>query len=289
MERRLGQVHAGHSTGNVFDGNTYHMPRCTANRWKWHDTAFISVPFVAVTPSLIYTDSVINTRTGWGPQPPAPEPSADLSRPRSAVLSAVEQLSPATLADLADETGLHVNTVREHLDGLLQAGLVRREAAAPTGRGRPAWLYRSVPRMGGAVTEYAGLATALAAVIHRTSSDPTADAEKAGEDWGRELANAAGRPETGDPAGRRRQVTKIFETMGFEPDADDEHVEVRLTRCPLLDAALQHPDIVCGVHLGTARGALETYGLDGSRADLLPFAEPGACVLLLDTGAEGER
>lgn len=238
--------------------------------------------------SLNYTCSVIKARSGWGPQPPVPEPAADLSRPRSAVLKAVEDHTPATLSTLAEQTGLHVNTVREHLDGLLQAGLVRRESAPPSGRGRPALLYRPVPRVGGAVTEYAGLATALAGVIHRTSSDPAADARRAGEAWGRELAAAAGRPGAGHPAGRR-QVTGIFETMGFEPEADDDHVEVRLTRCPLLDAALKHPDIVCGVHLGTAQGALESYGLDGSRADLLPFAEPGACVLLLDTRAEDEQ
>ncbi len=74
--------------------------------------------------------------------------------------------------------------------------------------------------------------------------------------------------------------------MGFEPEADGEHVEVRLTRCPLLDAAVLHPDVVCGVHLGTARGALETYGTDPAGVDLLPFAEPGACLLLLGTATE---
>ena len=231
---------------------------------------------------------MINTRAGLGPQPPAPEPSADLSRPRSAVLAAVEERAPATLADLGEQTGLHINTVREHLDGLLQAGLVRRVAAPAVGRGRPAWLYRPVPRLAGAVTEYAGLAGTLATLIQRTSPNPADDATRAGAEWGRELATAAGQPLGGDATDRRRQVTKIFEHMGFEPEADAEHVEVRLTRCPLLDAATRHPDVVCGVHLGTARGALETYGLDGSKADLLPFAEPGACLLLLDTIGTGE-
>lgn len=199
------------------------------------------------------------------------------------MLAAVERRAPATLAELSQTTGLHVNTIREHLDALLQAGLVRRQTAAPGGRGRPAWLYRPVPRMADAVSEYAGLATALATTIRRTSTDPVADATRAGEDWGRALAKAQGRPAKRDDAvARRRRTTEIFHGMGFEPESDAEQVEVRLTRCPLLDAATKHPDVVCSVHLGIARGALETHGLDPSRAALTPFAEPGACLLLLD-------
>ena len=202
------------------------------------------------------------------------------------MLSALEADPPVTLAELADTTGLPVNTVREHLDGLLTAGLVRREAAPARGRGRPAWLYHPVPRMAGAVTEYSGLASALASAIRRTSADPHADAVTAGEEWGRDLAGAKGLPPADeDRAGRRRRSTEIFQDMGFEPRTDDQHVEVRLTRCPLLEAALKHPDVVCGVHLGIARGALDTYGLDPAGAELQPFAEPGACLLLLDSGA----
>lgn len=226
-------------------------------------------------------------RSDLGPLPPQPEPSADLSRPRSAVLSAVEEQAPATLAALAQSTGLHVNTVREHLDALLDAGLVRRESAPAAGRGRPAWLYRPVPRLGGAVAEYSGLASALASAIHRTSSDPHADAVRAGEDWGHALAEAKGRPGQ-NAVDRRGRTTEVFHDMGFEPTADAEHVEVRLTRCPLLDAATKHPEVVCGVHLGIARGVLDSFGLDGSRADLQPFAEPGACLLLLDTPAASD-
>jgi len=56
---------------------------------------------------------------------------------------------------------------------------------------------------------------------------------------------------------------------------------VRLTLCPLLEAAHKHPDVVCGVHLGIVRGALEEYGADPTGTDLLPFSEPGACRLEL--------
>jgi predicted ArsR family transcriptional regulator len=187
---------------------------------------------------------------------------------------------PLPLSAVAEAAGLHVNTVREHLDALLALGLVRREAAPSTGRGRPAWLYRTVRRAAPA-NEYAGLASALAATLHRTSARPVEDAVAAGTEWGHEVAREAGRPAQTDARGARRQVVAVLERMGFEPEPDADDATVRLTRCPLLDAVRRHPDIVCGVHLGIARGALQEYGADDSAVALEPFAQPDACLLHL--------
>lgn len=183
-----------------------------------------------------------------------------------------------TLVALAAESGLHVNTVREHLEALEQRGLVQRDSAAPRGRGRPASLYRAAEP--GDRSEYAGLATALAAAIHRTSDHPRDDAIAAGEGWGRELARArAGLPTTAQAA--RRKVVALLDDLGFAPEADTRNAVVRLTRCPLLDAAHRYPDVVCGVHLGIVRAALDEYGAETTGADLFPFSEPGACGLQL--------
>ena len=73
----------------------------------------------------------------------------------------------------------------------------------------------------------------------------------------------------------------IFERMGFEPQADRNAVDVRLTRCPLLQAAHESPKVVCSVHLGIVRGAMAAYDHDGSASQLEPFSEPGACHLRL--------
>ena len=112
-----------------------------------------------------------------------------------------ERGEPLSLAALATATGLHINTLREHLDALAGAGLVRRERAPVAGRGRPAWLYSAVPddELPGGVAEYAGLASALAETIEQTSSSPRRDAIDAGRRWGRQLATALG-PGTGDGA-----------------------------------------------------------------------------------------
>jgi DNA-binding transcriptional ArsR family regulator len=84
-----------------------------------------------------------------------------MSASRAAILDRLrDQPEALTQAALVAATGLHPNTVREHLEGLLRRGLVHRFKAEPAGRGRPAWLYEATAGPGSG--EYAGLAAALA-------------------------------------------------------------------------------------------------------------------------------
>lgn len=194
------------------------------------------------------------------------------------------QAQPSSLAALAAMTGAHPNTVREHLEGLRADDLVRRFAAPAAGRGRPRWLYEATqhshddPR-----PEYAGLAVALASVIARTSATPGEDARNAGVEWGRQLAESV-RVEGTAPARRSpwRAVTDLLDQLGFGAQPEKGAYLARLTRCPLLEAAHQAPEIVCSVHQGLAEGALEVFGASPEGVRLLPFAEPSACVLRLE-------
>ncbi|CUR55670.1 Transcriptional regulator [metagenome] len=187
---------------------------------------------------------------------------------------------PVTLAALSQATSLHPNTVREHLDTLVRSGFAVRTRAQPHGRGRPAWVYEATTAITEAA-EYAALAVVLAATITRTSADPRRDAELAGEDWGRDLARSRGAAPTTPEAARDRAV-ELLGDLGFEPRQHPaSRGSVRLTRCPLLQAARSNPRIVCSVHLGMLRGALSEYGADPTGTALQPFAEPGACVLAI--------
>jgi predicted ArsR family transcriptional regulator len=230
-----------------------------------------------------------STRAGYGPLPATPVREVRaLSRSRAAVLEALQASpTPLTLAAMTASTGLHANTLREHLEALVARGLAHRARSAPSGRGRPAWLYEATGSdLDATGSEYAGLAATLAAHLHRTSADPRADAVAAGRAWGHELARKAGPPEgVGDTAARRK-VLALLDDVGFCPEADERATTARLTRCPLLETAKEYPDVVCGVHLGIVRGALEEYGADDARTDLEPFAEPGACRLELLTGKD---
>lgn len=205
-----------------------------------------------------------------------------------------------TLVELSAATSLHVNTLREHLDALRGRGSVNRHAATAHGRGRPAWLYEA-PSGGlhadasggldqdtGGVAErgknaYAALAITLATALHRTSRDPRAEGVDAGRTWGRALAGRIAPPAEPDDVGTRRRLVALLADLGFAPVADAQARSVQLTRCPLLAAARHQPDVVCGVHLGIVQGALETWGRPATNAALLPFSEPGACRLLLNS------
>lgn len=202
-----------------------------------------------------------------------------MSESRQALLEMLrDQPEPVTQAAVVRLSGLHANTVREHLEALVRAGLVRREKAEPKGRGRPAWLYEATSAQE-PPSEYAGLAAALAGSLARTSDDPAGDATLAGEEWGRRLTRDRG-AEPMPPDAARDEVVRLLDDLGFAPEHDGAD-RVRLTRCPLLEAAHRHPEVVCGVHLGIVRGALTELGADPDGSVLLPFAEPGACRLVV--------
>jgi len=222
---------------------------------------------------------------GLGPRPASATAAAGAapSRAAGAVLDLLAaQAEPVTAAALAESSGQHTNTVREHLDSLVDAGLATRERAESSGRGRPAWLYAATEVQQPVVREYAGLATALAMQLARTSPHPRDDAVEAGRSWGEQLASERTAPTS--PAGARREVVDLLTGLGFDPTTDTRAQTVRLRQCPLIAAAREEPEVVCSVHLGIVRGALETWDTRSDETSLVPFAEPGACLLHL-TGA----
>lgn len=218
-----------------------------------------------------------------GPLPALPSVApGTTSRARARVLAALtETAEPLSLAVLSDTTSLHVNTLREHLDALQQQGLVSRALAEPHGRGRPAWLYTAARAAApNGVREYAGLASALADSIRRHSPDPAEEGREAGQGWGRDLAARQGPPPGPGAVAARRHVVGLLDDLGFAPETTSRATSVRLTRCPLLDAATANPEVVCSVHRGIVEGALSQWGAPEA-VTLLAFSEPGACRLRL--------
>lgn len=216
-----------------------------------------------------------------------------LSTARAAILDVlIDQPEPCTVAALSAQTGQHPNTIREHLDKLVGGGMVSRTQAVALGRGRPAWLYGAMREVGSdqGAREYASLACVLAAHIARTSPDPSTDAIEAGRMWGRQLvresaiSHGEGTGSAGSPTAisTRREVIALLDGQGFAPSTDARSSVVKLHRCPLLEAAYRNPQVVCSVHLGLVRGALDELGADPDRTEdtaLQPFSEPGACRL----------
>ncbi|MGO1562343.1 POSSIBLE TRANSCRIPTIONAL REGULATORY PROTEIN [Actinomycetales bacterium JB111] len=190
---------------------------------------------------------------------------------RAKVLDLVRR-NPAgvTLVAIVRFTGRHENTVRGHLDALLADGLVTRVRGEARGRGRPPMVWRAADetRTGG----YAGLAASLARSISRTAENPRAVAVAAGIEWGRDIATTVDAP----AATAVEDAEQFLEQLDYSPVRTD-HV-LALHTCPLLAAANENQEVVCGVHEGLVRGILTARGHD-TDIDLEPFASPGTCVL----------
>lgn len=196
------------------------------------------------------------------------------SSTRERILREVESRGSASTAEIVAKTGLHENTVREHLERLRLDGRLRRIRGEVQGRGRPGWRWEAPPA--DAVNPYAGLALALADTLSRLAADPVAPARASGMQWGVEIA-----AQHADAVPTARDL--VIETMreqGFEPD--DAGDEIVLHRCPLLAAAARRADVVCAVHEGMIEGIARSRA-EKSDAELLPFQADGACVMHLRT------
>ena len=68
--------------------------------------------------------------------------------------------------------------------------------------------------------------------------------------------------------------------MGFAPQLRtvDGQQQVGLRHCPFLELADGGSDVVCPVHLGLMRGALEAWNAPVTVEKLEPFVEPDLCL-----------
>lgn len=181
-----------------------------------------------------------------------------------------------TVAEVAKATGAHPNTVREHLEALVHSGYLARAQLPAVGRGRPPMIYRALPGARPAGPEYRILADLL--IEHLREHAPESEVRAAhscavGEDWVRQR--------------RAGTASVVFDAPGAVPNptamplrSGPDGLTLRFERCPVLDLARRHPEVVCSVHLGLLRGALGGT-LDVDAIELQPFAEPGACILRL--------
>jgi predicted ArsR family transcriptional regulator len=188
---------------------------------------------------------------------------------RQRVLDVLSEAADApTAQQLATALDLHVSTVRFHLEQLEQAGLVVREVRHAARRGRPGVHFRALGRDTGRARDRMIEALADAAAADDRAAAPIA----AGNRWAEQLPAP-----TGTPA---EAISDTFARLGFAPELDGG--TVRLYACPFRDAARQHPEVVCRVHLGLAQGlAHRTPEGDDVRVGLQPFVGPELCVLSL--------
>jgi predicted ArsR family transcriptional regulator len=175
---------------------------------------------------------------------------------------------------LASRLNVHPNTVRWHLGILVDAGLVAARRARSHTPGRPRTLYALCPDAAMPGRDESRLLASVLTTALASESGGSAKAESAGRVWGRYLA-----PKQPPFARTTREeatadAVRLLSDQGFAPEAVGD--EIHLRRCPYLDLAEQHPDIVCSVHRGLLAAAIEDSA-PGVRVVLEPFAEPNVC------------
>jgi predicted ArsR family transcriptional regulator len=206
-----------------------------------------------------------------------------------ALLRASDQ--PRSIASVAEELGVHPNTVRFHIDALARAGRVEQVLGDSAGRGRPPILFRASRRMDPTgPTNYRLLAGILTGYV-AASPDAAGIAAQLGR---------ATSPALVEPSGQRRAPTKtravtelveLLAELGFEPEpADGRRArEIRLRHCPFQNLAEEHGEVICSVHLGLMQGALSAMRAPVTVDRLDPFVEPDLCVAHLAAASPRDR
>ena len=199
--------------------------------------------------------------------------------------------TPLGIAEIAARVALHPNTVRLHLDQLVDAGLVTRGREGRDRPGRPRLVYAAVPaddagssRLSSGTEEsrYQVLAEVLVNHLERTAPEPAVEATAAGRAWGRVLGE---RHASTSPSVQQAtsELAGLLDELGFAPHTTGPGQAIELHRCPFRQVAEEHSPVVCGVHLGLMQGALTGRGAPMRASSLEPFVTPQLCLAHFDT------
>ena len=197
---------------------------------------------------------------------------------RQAVLQAIREAhGPLSVAEIADQVGLHVNTVRGHLELLVHLGVVSRETEHRGGRGRPRVLYELAPDEPRQQDAYKTLAAALANELSILGGTDQRTADEAGLLWAQALVQEGRLRATSSSDDAVEQVTTLFSELGFDASTEPLSDRIYLRACPYASIRKAFPG-VCDIHLGLMRGSLAVTesGLAISGFDI--EARPGLCV-----------
>ena len=183
---------------------------------------------------------------------------------------------PLEIVEIAERLGVHANTARFHLETLVAHGQVEHLSAERGAPGRPARRYRPVRGMDPkGPRHYRALAEALAESL-ATAPDARSRAIEAGRSWGRRQASET--TVTADPSGSVAPLMRMLDELDFAPErpsTDPRSIDLR--HCPFLELATERREVVCSLHLGLMRGALEAWGAPMTVERLDAFVEPDLC------------
>ena len=193
-------------------------------------------------------------------------PLSSFSRVR--ILHLVQTRSHRTIGELCEATGLHANTVREHLQRLIEGGYVIPSIERRTTRGRPRTLYTAATGAPDASSPFA--------------REKVTAAARRGDLMRRLLRteeSALGREATY----QLDALVEHLEESGFEPVVDERELTIELTPCPHAASQPVHRPVLCQVHLGLMQGVLAEARGPLVAAGVREAARPEECTVQLVT------
>lgn len=193
---------------------------------------------------------------------------------REALLYVRGSSEPVTADDAAEVLGVHRSVARSRLERLLRAGLLemsfaRRSGRTGPGAGRPAKLYSPAPEAQALEFPSRRLPELVARLLDKIPAEGREQALRgAGEDFGRDLARAAGlRPVTRVRDGLERLCAAV-RALGFHAvlqRIDGDTAVIGTPTCPLRPLVTQRPEAAL-IDRGMWAGLVE-QGLKGVRAE----------------------
>lgn len=193
---------------------------------------------------------------------------------RSALLFVRGSPSPVTADDAAAALGVHRSVARSRLERLLRAGLLeasfeRRSGRTGPGAGRPAKLYSAAPEPDALEFPPRRLPALVGRLLDEVPADGREEAlQRAGEDFGRELAREAGMKPAASLAAGLERVCAAVRSLGFQAALDrieGDTAVINTPTCPLRPLVAESPEAAY-IDRGMWAGLVER-GVRGVRAE----------------------
>lgn len=188
-----------------------------------------------------------------------------LTQPRRLqLLRAVQRVPGRRAGELASETGIPLNTVRDHLQVLESEGLIRSEVLQIGTRGRPPVVFHPVRDADTSAVADARIDDAIERGRMLRAISPTETAHL--------------------PPAATRQIDVLYEHLddaGLEPVVDEQTLTFELAPCRFHEMIDEDRALVCGVHARLVKDVLRQGEGPLALRKLQPFVDAHSCRLHL--------
>ncbi len=173
-----------------------------------------------------------------------------------------------SIEELAHLTGLHVNTVRAHLDVLVAGGHIERTQGQPHGRGRPPLAFR-------ATTDVRAPYDELSRVLRESLGTANAPnlARSTAERWAQSLEP---QPLASSPDEAVDHAVDSLHAVGFSAEASPLKDSITIGTCPFAELVEEHP-VICAIHTELLSTVLSASGQEVEVEAMDVWVRPTLC------------